>query len=169
MIQKIKIELRLPPEECIPFLAKNEIVFKNNMTPKLFPEQRFVWTNIENPNNFRFRLKGSDSFSSFWGKCTFKYSKSKWILYVKIYPPIIFLLGLGFMGIMIIYSISQFGMHNYGTIGFYPSIIIPSFFVGLMYLIWSLMARLNARRIKREMIQSFLDQQQNNPYGPQIV
>ena len=157
MIAKIQIELDLPQKESISFLKSNVVTLKQKAPFFGTIEHTAIWSNLENPKNFKFKLNSFGPINPWWGKCSIDFSdkKSKSILSILILPPYIFLFFAGVVLSGVVYSIIQFGIHNYGTNGFLPSIIVPTFFVGLMILIWSLIAKHNAKKIKQSIIESF--------------
>lgn len=163
MIAKIKIPLNLTQQEAISFLRKNEVKLKTK-SPFGLIEHSATWKNLENPKNFKFEIDTFGPVNPWWGKCSLKENGNKTILSILILPPYFFLIFAGFIISGFIYGIIQFGIHNYGTSGFLPSILIPSFCLGIVFLMWLLMARYNAKNIKRHMISSFEEKLKNSVY-----
>jgi hypothetical protein len=163
MIARIKIEINLKEQEAISFLRKNEVKLKTK-SPFGLIEHSATWKNLENPKNFKFEIDTFGPVNPWWGKCSLIENGNKTILSILILPPKFFMVFGGFILSGIIYAIIQFGIHNYGTSGFLPSILIPSFFMCIVFLIWLLMARYNANNIKRDMIASFEEQLKNSVY-----
>lgn len=163
MIYQIKIELDLKQVDVIHLLKSRDVIFKN----KLPFGKSFVytasWENLENPDNFRLNPNTHGMYNVAWrSHCSIKPSKdkSKTILSIKIFPPLYAYIPVGIVFSGIIYSIIQFGIYNYGTIGFLPSIIVPSFLLSLMILFWVFIAKINAKKFKKDIVASLISKQE---------
>jgi hypothetical protein len=159
LIAKIDIELDKNKEEAIIFLKNNVITFEEN---KLFG-QTFQdaatahWKNLDNPNNFSLEFYSSKSIFIWLGKCKLKQienpNKSK--LFITVLPQRFFIIVLCILFVGVFYSIASFGIKNYGTPSFWPSIIFPSLAIGIVVFIWGLMAHNEGKQIKKQILQSF--------------
>lgn len=154
MIARIRIEINLREHEVIPFLQKNVVKLRHKI-PFGVIENTAIWKNLENPKDFKFKLNSFGPIDPWLGKCSIKEVGNKTILSVLILPPSVFLILAGIVLLACFYAIVQFGIHNYGTIAFLPSILFPTFAIGLVVLIWHLIARFNANKIKKDIVSSF--------------
>lgn len=164
MIARIKIELNLKEQETISFLKKNKVQLKTK-SPFGLIQHTANWKNLEYPKNFKFEIDTFGSVNPWWGKCSLKENGNKTILSILILPPYFTLIFMFFLLSGVIYTITQFGIQNYGTSAFLPSILMPSFAMSIVFLLWYLMARYNANNIKRDIIASFEEQLKNSVYS----
>ena len=157
MIATINIEMNKSEKASILFLKSNKVVMERNMLFGNTIQHVAIWKNLENPKNFKFTLDSFGPISPWWGKCSLKTVEpnGKTILTVTILPPLLFLFFHGAIMLSILYTIISIGIHNYGTDGFLPSIIIPTILIGGMLLIWRFIARSNAKKIKEDILASF--------------
>ncbi len=160
MIAKITIELKKTKEESIVFLKSNTVTLTHQTLFGNSIEHIAVWKNLENPSNFKFVLKSLGRINPWWGKCSLVPSKleDRTILSLIILPPLFFLFFLGATVLGVVYTVVVMGINNYDKPTFVPSIIIVSLIFGGVFLFWRLIAKINAEKIKKDIITSFESQ-----------
>lgn len=160
MIARINIELNKNEDETILFLKSNKVILKQRTPFGGTIQHVAIWKGLENPKNFKFVLDSFGPINPWWGKCSLKPldSESKMVLTMIILPPLLILFFLGAMLLGVLYTMIKIGIHNYSTVGFLPSIIIPPILIGGVILIWVFIAKVNARKIKKDILDSFESQ-----------
>ena len=114
----------------------------------------FHWTNFKNPQKLKLVSDDWGPLNPYpcFGKIIPRNSKSTLIIQIR--PAYVVLVILVVFTGFIIDAIISFGQHNYGTSGFWPSIIVPSFFVAVIYIVWILLLQSAARKFNNEIIES---------------
>ncbi len=145
MISKITISINKEINEVVEILAKTEVPVRADYIAR--------WHKTQKTKCFTFRIDNFGLIPTWTAKCYLNPNRenSKVQLITWFYPPFWSLPFLAFVLGGYIYSVVQFGIHNYGAAGFWPSIVVPSFLFILMLIFWTVMAYFNSKRLKRKI------------------
>lgn len=145
-------------KETIKFLSSNKVPLNAGRLGGSL-NVKASWKGLDTPDNFKFTLDHWP-VQPWWGKCSLtsieKDNKTR--LTIIILPPYFFLFFIGLMAVLFVYAITTFGIANYGTSGFLPSIIVPTFFTSLVVLAWFLMWKSSSMKIRSSIVESFRKQ-----------
>ncbi len=153
MIGKFKQTFDLTPEELLDVL-KNIRVKRSINRNFSRTSPSYHWTNFKNPQKLKLVSDDLGPLNPYpcFGKIISQNLKSTLIIQMR--PAYAVLVILVVFTCFLIDAIISFGQHNYGTPGFWPSVIVPSFFVALMYIVWILLFQSAARKFNNEIVQS---------------
>lgn len=114
----------------------------------------FHWTNFKNPQKLKLVSDDLGPLNPYpcFGKIIPQNPKATLIIQMR--PAYAVLMILGVFTCFIINAIMSFGQHNYGTPGFWPSNLVPVFFVVVIYIVWVLLFQSAARKFNSEIRQS---------------
>jgi hypothetical protein len=136
MIGRYTIDFDMNASDLIEVLKKIRITRKVPMKNIVV---RYKWTNFRNPE--KLELIDMDfehmNASKCFGKVISRGSASSLVLQFR--PAIALLVIHGLFLCLVGYGIIKFGIHNYGTDGFWPSVLAPAFLVGMIYVAWFFM------------------------------
>lgn len=155
MITKIEIPINEGIENAVLLLQSHRVNFVSKL-PAIFKKLGTGrWQDVNKERWFKFIVEIDNTFSPYWGLCKLqKRNNNSCTLLMWILPPKFILVMLGAFAIFVLYFFVKIGIHNYGTRGFWASVIIPPLLISFLYLLWYLMARINARYVKRNILRS---------------
>jgi len=156
MLRKIYIELDKTEGEALEFFKNKKFEIQINLIFGKKALYTAIWKNIENSKKFKLILTNQNDIDNWWGLGTIKPSnlKDKSTMIVRIYPPILYLVFFGIILLGILYAIISFGIHNFGSVGFWPSLIIPFAVVVCVLLFWKIVLNKQIKKFEMGMKQA---------------
>jgi hypothetical protein len=145
-------------------LESNEVAISHKSYGRAFHETMACWKGLDNPDEFQLVIKNPIITQPFRSKCSLKQlSDSKSKLEVQLYPNRPFQILIGAFGLLLLYTLITFGIHNYpkGILVCLISVLFPAFMLGIVLLVWHLMAKSRTNNLKKEVISAFQKQFSN--------
>lgn len=154
-----EITCNLNEQETFLFLLKNKLISHQKNRMERLNGASIADRKLQNSNKLKYRDYNSPINLTI-PVCTLipTESKNKTILRITFHPSVSFWI----ISIAVLYSVFRFGLTNYGTPRFLPSILTPTvFFIGIVFF-WRYLSELQGQRIKKEFLRSFRGQIESN-------